>query len=93
VVTATKVKRSITRRLKRTVILPGDTVATSAKRITAFVVGWGAFLALILWGGYHQGWLHGVGDGFILGAVFTVVAVLLGRNAITPVPTENSVLI
>ena len=78
--TATKVKRGVGRRLKRLFVLPGDTLATSARRIVAFVVGWGALLGLILWGGYHQGRLHGVRVGLILGAVFTILAILTARE-------------
>jgi hypothetical protein len=81
---ATKVKRSVAKRARRIVVLPGDTVGTSVRRVVAFVIGWGAFLTLILWSGYHRGWFHGPGDGVVVGVVFTIIAVVLGRNAILP---------
>ena len=55
-----------------------------------FAVGWGAALALLLWGGYHTGQLHGVGDGIILGVILTAVAVYFGRDSITPRGPDGS---
>jgi hypothetical protein len=65
-------------------VFPGDTLRSSRKRVAVFMVGWGAVLALLLWGGYHTGRLHGVRDGIIFGLILTAVAVYFGRDSITP---------
>ncbi len=48
-------------------VLPGDNPGKVAKRVAVFVVGWGG----LLWGGYHRGLLHGVGDGVLSLVVVT----------------------
>jgi hypothetical protein len=80
----TRFIRLVVRSIRRKVIFPGDTRATSLKRLLVITVGWGAVLGLFIWSGYHQGRLHGVGDGIILGAILTAVAMLLGWKLIRP---------
>jgi hypothetical protein len=76
--------KKLARRLGRRFIFPGDTTRSSAKRLLVFVVGWGVFLALLLWGGYRQGRLRGISDGLICGAILTVVALVLAQGVIRP---------
>jgi hypothetical protein len=66
------------------VFVPGESAGRGVRRLVVFAVGWGAFLALLLWGGYHQGLLHGAADGFIAAAILTLVAAYFGRDSITP---------
>ena len=59
----TRFMHALVKRVKRRVVFPGDAPIDVAKRVATFVLGWGAVIALLTWGGYSQGILHGLGDG------------------------------
>jgi hypothetical protein len=75
-----RVVRSLTRRARRRIFLPGDSLADGVKRACVFMVGWGAVIGLLTWAGYRQGLLHGVGDGITFAAVLFLLAVLSAPN-------------
>jgi hypothetical protein len=79
---AKRVMRSLTKRLTRRIFLPGDSLGDAVKRVSAFVLGWGSFIALLTWGGYRQGYLHGVGDGFAFFGVLFVLGVIVAPGFI-----------
>lgn len=72
------------RRLMRRVFLPGDSLADALKRAAVFVVGWGTFIGLLAWGGYRQGFLHGIGEGITFCVILFVLAVLKAPDFMRP---------
>jgi hypothetical protein len=79
-----RIARYLGRRLLRRVIFPGDSLADAVKRTAYFVIGWGAFIGLLAWGAYRQGFLHGVGDGIVFCGVFFGLAVLTAPDFVRP---------
>jgi hypothetical protein len=76
--------RSLARQVKRRIFLPGDTLAAGVKRAIGFVLGWGTLIALLAWGAYAQGVLHGVGDGITFCAVLFFLAFLAAPGYMRP---------
>jgi hypothetical protein len=76
--------RYLGRRLRRRVFFPGDSLADSVKRTALFVIGWGTLIALLAWGAYRQGLLHGVGDGIAFSAVLFGLAVFKAPDYTRP---------
>jgi hypothetical protein len=79
-----RVLKSVARRIRLRIFLPGDSLADGVKRSSAFVLGWGAFIGLLAWGAYRQGVLHGVGDGITFCAVLFLLAVLAAPDYMRP---------
>lgn len=75
---------ALARRIKRRVLLPGDSLVNAVKRVGIFVVGWGTLIALLTLAGYHQGYLHGVGDGITFCVLFFLLAVIFAPNYTSP---------
>jgi hypothetical protein len=65
----------LTRRTRRRIFLPGDSLVDGVKRATVFTIGWGTVIGLLAWGAYRQGSLHGVGDGITFCVVLFLLAV------------------
>lgn len=74
----------LTDRIKRRILLPGDSLADAVKRVTTFVLGWGTLITLLTLAGYHQGYLHGVGDGIVFCAFFFLLAVIWAPDYSSP---------
>jgi hypothetical protein len=68
--------RRLTKRVTVLVYQPGDKVGDVAKRVSIFVFGWGAFIALLTWAGYRHGDFHGVGDGAVFACGLFILSVL-----------------
>jgi len=71
-----RVMRSLARRVRRRIFLPGDSLADGVKRACGFVLGLGALIGLLTWGAYRQGILHGRWRGI----TFCAVLFLLCRS-------------
>ncbi len=81
--------RSMTRRVKRRIFLPGDSLADGLKRVCGFVLGWGTLIALLTWGAYRGGYLHGVGDGVTFCAALFLLAVFAAPDYMRPGGTQG----
>jgi hypothetical protein len=75
-----RVVRSLTRRVKRRIFLPGESFADGVKGLCGFVLGWGTLIGLLTWGAYRQGFLHGIGDGVTFCAVLFALAVFFAPD-------------
>lgn len=71
-----RLTRNLALRLRRRVFLPGDSLADAVRRTVVFVGAWGALIALLAWGAYQQGVLHGPGEGIVFCAALFALAVL-----------------
>jgi hypothetical protein len=79
----------LTRRARRRIFLPGDSLADGVKRATVFVIGWGTVIGLLAWGAYRQGFLHGVGDGITFCAVLFLLAVFSAPDYMGPTGRQS----
>jgi len=79
-----RLMRNLTRRMKRRVFLPGDSLADGVKRMATVVLGWGTVIGLLAWGAYRQGFLHGVGDGVTFCAVLFSLAFIAAPGFMGP---------
>jgi hypothetical protein len=75
---------SLSRRARRRVFLPGNSLADGLRRAGVFVVGWGTVIGLLAWGAYRQGVLHGVGDGITICAALFLLAVYAAPDYMGP---------
>jgi hypothetical protein len=82
---ADRTRRNLTGRVRRNLFPPGATLAQSLKGIAGFVVGWGTVIGLLIWGGYHQGYLRGPVAGVVLGGILFGLAILYSPDWRQPV--------
>jgi hypothetical protein len=82
---AKRTGRSLIRRGRRNLFPPGATFAQSLQGIAAFVLGWGTLIGLLIWGGYHQGYLRGPTAGIVLAGILFGLAILYSPDLRQPV--------